>query len=54
VLKSRQRQTHEYPDRASLTIAHLDAMPDDGQRYEIIGGELFVSCPPGLTHQMSQ
>jgi hypothetical protein len=27
-----------------LTIADVDAMPDDGQRYEIIEGELFVSC----------
>src|SRR5215467_3555756 len=34
-----------------LTIADLDAMPEDGQRYEIIEGELFVSCAPGLTHQ---
>jgi len=34
-----------------LTIADLDAMPDDGQRYENIEGELFVSCAPGLTHQ---
>jgi Uma2 family endonuclease len=36
-----------------LTIADWDAMPaDDGYRYEIIEGELFVSCSPGLTHQM--
>lgn len=34
-----------------LTIADLDAMPDDGNRYEIIDGELFVSCSPSLTHQ---
>jgi Uma2 family endonuclease len=34
-----------------LTIADLDAMPDDGNRYEIIEGELFVSCAPSLTHQ---
>ncbi|MEK6325786.1 MAG: Uma2 family endonuclease [Acidobacteriota bacterium] len=34
-----------------LTIADLDAMPDDGNRYEIIEGELFVSCAPFLTHQ---
>ena len=35
-----------------LTIADWDAMPyDDGNRYEIIEGELFVSCSPGLTHQ---
>ncbi len=36
-----------------LTIADWDAMPyGDGNRYEIIEGELFVSCAPGLTHQM--
>jgi Uma2 family endonuclease len=34
-----------------LTIADLDAMPDDGNRYEIIEGELFVSCVPNLMHQ---
>jgi Uma2 family endonuclease len=34
-----------------LTIADLDAMPDDGNRYEIIEGELFVSCAPSLSHQ---
>jgi Uma2 family endonuclease len=36
-----------------LTIADWDAMPyGDGNRYEIIEGELFVSTSPGLTHQM--
>jgi Uma2 family endonuclease len=35
-----------------MTIADWEAMPDDGNRYEIIEGELFVSCSPGLTHQM--
>ena len=36
-----------------LTIADWDAMPaEDGYRYEIIEGELFVSCSPGLTHQV--
>ena len=36
-----------------LTIADWDAMPyKEGYRYEIIEGELFVSCSPGLTHQM--
>jgi Uma2 family endonuclease len=35
-----------------LTIADWDAMPyRDGNRYEIIEGELFVSTSPGLTHQ---
>jgi Uma2 family endonuclease len=36
-----------------LTIADWDAMPyGDGNRYEIIEGELFVSCSPGLTHEL--
>lgn len=35
-----------------LTVADLDAYPDDdGNRYELIGGELFVSCGPGIPHQ---
>ena len=39
--------------RRTLTIDDWDAMPaEDGNRYEIIEGELFVSCSPGLTHQI--
>lgn len=35
-----------------LTIADWEAMPHgDGNRYEIIEGELFKSSWPGLTHQ---
>ncbi len=34
-----------------LTVSDLDAMPDDGNRYEIIEGELFVSRAPSLNHQ---
>ena len=36
-----------------LTIDDWEAMPHgDGNTYEIIEGELFVSCSPGLTHQV--
>jgi len=34
-----------------MTVADLDLMPEDGNRYEVIEGELFVSCSPSLTHQ---
>jgi len=34
-----------------LTVADLEVMPDDGNRYEIIEGEIVVSRAPGLTHQ---
>lgn len=35
-----------------MTVADLDAFPDDGKRYELIEGELFVSRAPGLPHQL--
>src|SRR5205085_10923516 len=39
------------PVEPLLTIDDLDALPDDGNRYEIIEGELFVSRAPNLKHQ---
>ena len=35
-----------------LTVADLDACPEDGNRYELIEGELFVSGAPRLSHQL--
>ncbi len=35
-----------------LTVSNLDACPDDGNRYELINGELFVSRAPRLPHQL--
>lgn len=34
------------------TSTDLDALPDDGKRYEIIDGELFVSKQPHFYHQL--
>jgi len=33
------------------TAADLEVLPDDGTRYEIIDGELYVSRQPGYHHQ---
>ncbi len=35
-----------------ITVDDLDAMPEDGNRYEVIVGEMFVSRAPGLPHQL--
>lgn len=35
----------------SWTVEMLDALEDDGQRYEIIDGELFVTPAPSDVHQ---
>jgi Uma2 family endonuclease len=34
-----------------LTYEDLQDMPDDGQRYEVIGGELIVTPAPSTGHQ---
>lgn len=38
-------------DTRAWTVADLANMPDDGQRYEVIDGELFVTPAPALRHQ---
>ena len=35
-----------------FTIADLDRLPDDGNRYELLGGQLLVTPAPGPHHQV--
>lgn len=39
------------PRGRALTVKDLEAMPDDGNRYELIDGVLTVSPSPGIPHQ---
>ncbi len=39
-------------EKPLLTVAYLETLPDDDNRYELIAGELFVSPAPGLPHQL--
>jgi Uma2 family endonuclease len=38
-------------EQVRWTIADLEGFPDNGNRYEIIDGELFVTRAPHLDHQ---
>ena len=38
-------------DAKVWTVSDLANMPDDGQRYEVIDGELYVTPSPALPHQ---
>ena len=33
------------------TVEQLDRLPDDGNRYELLGGELLVTPPPSEAHE---
>ena len=40
------------PERVhSWTLAELHRLPDDGNRYELVRGALFVTPPPSWAHQ---
>lgn len=40
------------PRGRALTVADLEAMPDDGHRYELIDGALLVTLAPSVRHQV--
>ncbi len=37
---------------STWTLAELDRLPDDGNRYELVDGELFVTPAPSPAHEM--
>ena len=42
-----------WPEQGQWTYADWLRLPDDGFRYELIEGELFVSPPPSIQHQIA-
>jgi len=38
-------------ERAVLTYEHYLELPNDGRRYEILDGDLYVSAAPSIRHQ---
>ena len=47
-----EERSQVWPEKPLLTVAYLETLPDDNNRYELIAGELHVSCAPGLPHQL--
>lgn len=39
------------PSSVAWTVEMVHALPDDGNRHEVIDGELFVSPAPSMLHQ---
>ncbi len=44
---------YHYPEQGQWTYDDWARLPDDGTRYEVIDGELFMTPPPALAHQYS-
>ena len=46
--------TEAWPARGQpFTVSDLDRLPDDGRRYELLGGALVVSPRPTTVHQLA-
>lgn len=41
----------EWPEQGSWTLADWEALPQDGNRYELIDGVLYVTTAPSPSHQ---
>ncbi len=46
-------QTREWPEQGEWTYQDYLDLPDDGRRYEIIKGVLFVTNAPDIDHQFA-
>jgi Uma2 family endonuclease len=44
---------HGWPEQGQWTYEDWARLPDDGWRYEVIDGVLFMAPAPGLAHQRS-
>src|SRR2546422_5002996 len=45
-------EARETMDTLRWTVDDLELLPDDGSRYEIVDGELYVSKQPDMQHQV--
>jgi len=45
------REAGEIPEQGRWTYEDYCRLPDDGRRYEVLGGELYVSPAPSWKHQ---
>lgn len=43
--------SHEWPEQGRWTYEDWARLPDDGTRYEVIGGVLHRTPPPNIPHQ---
>jgi Uma2 family endonuclease len=41
----------DWPERGKWTVADWERLPNDGNRYELIDGVLYVTTAPSLPHQ---
>lgn len=42
------------PQLAPFTAADYREMPDDGRRYQLVEGELFIAPAPNTFHQTTE
>ncbi|HEX6384139.1 MAG TPA: Uma2 family endonuclease [Anaerolineae bacterium] len=52
-VKIRTESRQEWPEQGDWTYEDWLRLPDDGFRYEVLDGELYISPPPTISHQNS-